>query len=440
MVPSMRLLIWVAIAGLAAALLAVNGGGGTLAGFAIAASLVALVAGDGLGALGRLDGLAVSIPAVSRMQKDRESEIELVLKDDRRRRLDLRLAIELKASFANAVETLAIELPPSAAARVRWRCTPSARGRYPIGRCRVETASPLGFWHRRAIRTLSGEVRVFPDLMRERRNVAALFLNRGRAGIHAQRFAGKGREFEKLREYLPGDGPEDIHWRATAKRGQPMTKVFQVERTQEVYVIIDSSRLSARAAGEGDGPALERYLTSALILGIAAEQQGDHFGLMTFSDRVDRFLRARSGRAHFNACREASYTLEPKIVAPAFEDAAAFLRARVRKRSLLVFLTALDDPALAERFARSIELICGQHLIIVNTLQSREVAPLFAGETVGATADIYARLAGHLQWHELRELGRGLMRRGVALHQTGAERLAAAVVSQYLAVKAHQLL
>ena len=56
---------------------------------------------------------------------------------------------------------------------------------------------------------------------------------------------GKGREFEKLREYIPGDSYDEIHWKATAKRGRPVTKVFQIERTQEVYVVIDASRLSA---------------------------------------------------------------------------------------------------------------------------------------------------------------------------------------------------
>ena len=69
-------------------------------------------------------------------------------------------------------------------------------------------------------------------------------MNRGAFGVHAQRQVGQGREFEKLREYAPGDSYIDIHWKATAKRGRPVTKLYQVERTQEVYVIIDASRLA----------------------------------------------------------------------------------------------------------------------------------------------------------------------------------------------------
>jgi len=69
---------------------------------------------------------------------------------------------------------------------------------------------------------------------------------------------GKGRDFEKLREYIPGDSLDDIHWKATAKRGHPVTKVFQIERTQEVYVILDASRLSGAPSGSPPRAALER--------------------------------------------------------------------------------------------------------------------------------------------------------------------------------------
>src|SRR5213075_2821695 len=152
--------------------------------------------------------------------------------------------------------------------------------------------------------------------------LAALFLNRGLFGFHAQRQVGKGREFEKLREYVPGDGYDEIHWKATARRGHPITKVFQIERTQEVYIVVDASRLSGRpalSAGRDAEPSdpleprgatiLDRFLASALILGQAAEHQGDLFGVVAFADQVQTFLRARNGREHYSACREALFTL-----------------------------------------------------------------------------------------------------------------------------------
>ncbi len=135
------------------------------------------------------------------------------------------------------------------------------------------------------------------------KSLAALFLHRGAFGLHAQRQVGKGRDFEKLREYVPGDSYDEIHWKATARRGRPITKVFQIERTQEVYVDRwTRSRLSARRSSEvsrmrdGAPPGtstLERFVTAALVLGLAAEQQGDLFGLLTFTDKVETFVRAQ---------------------------------------------------------------------------------------------------------------------------------------------------
>jgi len=337
-----------------------------------------------------------------------------------------------------------------------WPCQPRQRGKFPVAAAHVEGASPLGFWVVRRTLPVSCELRVYPNLLSDRKNLAALFLNRGAFGLHAQRQVGKGREFEKLREYIPGDGYDEIHWKATARRGRPITKVFQIERTQEVYVVIDASRLSAREVVPGavdpapsPGSAgvqprgtatLERFITAGLVLGLAAERQGDLFGLLTFTNQVEKFVRARNGKAHYNACREALYTLQPQIVSPDFDELCTFIRLRLRRRTLLFFLTALDDPVLAESFVRNMDLIRRQHLVLVNVIQPPGVAPLFQNPNLATVDHLYQHLGGHLQWQKLRELEKVLQRRGVSFSQLRNERLGAELVSQYLNVKRRQLL
>ena len=78
-------------------------------------------------------------------------------------------------------------------------------------------------------------------------------------------------------------------------------------------------------------------MTAALLLAMAAEQQADQFGLIVFSDRVLDFVRARSGQAHFDACRDRLYTVQPQDVSPDFEEVCTFIRLRLRKRALLIF-------------------------------------------------------------------------------------------------------
>ena len=419
-----------------------------------------LVIFDAVTARGGLGGVRVILPEVVRLQKDRPGTVEVRIQNDAQDARRLRIGFAFPREIKPASEDREALLPAGAqVSRLDWAVTPARRGQYFLDRVYLEVVSPLGFWAARTSHALRSELRVYPNLFDERKNVAAIFLKRGQLGAHAQRAAGQGRDFEKLRMYVPGDSLNEIHWKASAKRGHPVTKVFQVERTQEVYVIVDASRLSARqisgskSAAPSPQPAtsdqkqetpettvLERYVTAALILGLAAEQQGDQFGLVTFSDRVLSFVRAKSGQAHYDACRDRLYALQPQSVTPDFEELCSFIRLRLRKRALLIFLTALDDPMLAESFAKASELISRQHLMIVDMLQPPGAQPLFSDAAVTSIDDLYRHLGGHLQWNSLRELEKVLKRRGVRFALLDSGKLVAQVIGQHAEVKRRQLL
>jgi uncharacterized protein (DUF58 family) len=442
-VPRSRLLFWVAAIVLPFAFL------GAVAPSAMAVSLLfigglLLVAmADAVVARKQLAGINIELPAVARMSRNREAKLELRIRNAPSHRRNVRMGLAWPREFQTPAEELDAILPAQSQwSRLAWSCTPLKRGNYKFDLAFVEGTSPLGFWAMRKAVPVQSEIRVYPNLLNERKSLAALFLNRGVFGLHAQRQLGKGRDFEKLREYTPGDGYDEIHWKATARRGKPITKVFQIEKTQEIYVIVDASRLSARTGTENAGmdSVLERFVTAALVLGLAAEQQGDLFGLLTFTDRVETFVRAKSGQSHYHACRDALYLLQPKIVTPDFEELCTFVRLRLRRRALLVFLTALDDPTMAENFVRNLDLIRRQHLVLVNMLQPPGVKPLFANPDVGSVDDLYQELGGHLRWQKLRELQKILQRRGVQFSLLSNERLSAELVSQYLSVKRRQLL
>ncbi len=415
---------------------------------AVAAILmfVALALLDAWRGMGALDGLAVELPPIARLAKDREGKIDVIVVNEKETSRLLRIGLALPREITSPQEDQTVLLPEATPrARFTWTCTPRKRGSYALTECRLEGASPFGFWGLRKSAATQCDARVYPNLLTERKAVAAIFLSRGHFGVHAQRQVGKGRDFEKLREYVPGDSIEDVHWKATAKHARPMTKVFQVERTQEVYVIIDASRLSARtlgepAEGEERASLLERFITAGLTLGLAAEKQGDRFGLITFSDKVETFVRAGTGQAHYHSCRDAIYRLQPRAASPDFDELCSFIRTRLRRRALLVFLTSLDDPALAEGFVRAVDLICRQHLVLVNMIAAPEVGPLFRDRPVADVDDLYRELGGHLRWSGLRELENILRRRGIGFAQTQHEKLTAALVTQYMSVKWRQAL
>ena len=135
---------------------------------------------------------------------------------------------------------------------------------------------------------------------------------------------------------------------------------------------------------------------------------------VTFSDHVHGFVRARNGKAHYGACREALYTLEPRIVTPDFDEVCTMLRLKLRRRALIVFLTELDDPALAESFVRNIQLLRRQHLVVIGMARPAEARPLFSGEQAcHVRRRLFATSPVICSGRRLRELTKGLERQGV---------------------------
>lgn len=322
-------------------------------------------------------------------------------------------------------------LLPAGAAVLSWPCVGRTRGDHPLQQVYLEVASPLGLWEARASSAVECTFRVYPN-MRDRAT-ASLFLKTANLGVRMYRQVGKGREFEQLRQYLSGDSFEDIHWKATAKRGSPTVKLYRVEHAQEVYAIIDSSRLSGR---EG---ILENYVNAALHLALVAERQGDRFGLVTFSDRTHRFLRARGGMDHFRLCRETIYNLHASRVSPDFRECMTSLQVNLRRRALLVFFTSLDDALLAESFEHDIGLLSRRHVVLVNITRTAAMTPLFTKEPENIE-DLYRDLGGQLLWNRMRTLKIALQNRGVRLSVVDPVRIKTEVTAQYLDIKRRQVL
>ncbi len=202
-----------------------------------------------------------------------------------------------------------------------------------------------------------------------------------------------------------------------------------------------AGRLESRLqAGLPAPPILERNITASLLLALAAEKRGDRFGLVTFSDRVHGFVRARSGKAHYGACREALYTLEPRIVTPDFDEVCTMLRLKLRRRALIVFLTELDDPVIAESFVRNVNLLRRQHLVLAAMARPEGAQPLFWGKAPDSADDVYRDLAGHLLWNKLRELGKELEHRGVRFAMLDPGKAGVQLASLYADIKQRQLL
>src|ERR1700740_1163972 len=216
-----------------------------LIGFAFIAGLCDLALG-----LGRYQILQFSLPATLRGMQDELVELEVRARFSVPRDDSVRLAIGFPDGLEPEQELTILLLNRQASERlIRIPFVGTSRGTFQINRLYFDWHSPLGLWIHRDHRPVQCEVHVYPNLRLEGKQIEH-FLNRGAIGTHAQPQIGRGREFEKLREYERGDSFDEINWKATAKRRFPVTKVFQLERSKEIYLALDTSRLSARQLPE----------------------------------------------------------------------------------------------------------------------------------------------------------------------------------------------
>jgi uncharacterized protein (DUF58 family) len=435
--PRGRAVIWTALTGVPLGVVAA-----ALPGWAaVGASLwILTLVLDAILANRRLSGVAVKLPSEVRLTLGQQGEIAAAVTGLPEIAPLPRLALQLPAELAESREARVDAAVANGEASASWECRPLERGRFPIALCYLELASPLGCWSARSKRSATTTIKVLPGLLKERRRMRAFFLHRSEAGRRPQRLVGQGREFEQLRDYQPGDAFSDIHWKATAKRRRPVTKMFQVERSQEVYVLIDGSRLAQRPTGEDNLPLLERFMAAGLLLALAAERQGDLFGLIAFNDRVRRFLPARNGLGHFQSCRELLSTFQGSRASPDFEEVATFARTRIGRRSLLLVLTDLQDPMIQREFQRGLETLVPHHLVDVVMPRPPGATPLFEGPPVESVDDIYDRLGGHLVARKLEELRRELGHRNTFLSVVDEAALGAEVLARYGRLKQRQAL
>jgi len=431
LVPSERL-IWFA----ALAVLPLAATAGIVAGAALPCALaiaaIALAAAfDAVRGYEILATVAVRAPQFVRLTKDVPSVVPLIIESTSTGPLSLRLGVPMPAGAASPELTRTL-VAPSGASKTDWPVTGTARGDHALAQIHIETQSPLGLWLVRGRRTVDCGLRVYPNL--RDRATAALFSKTANIGMRMRRQVGKGREFDHLRQYMPGDSFEDIHWKATARRGYPTVKLYQVEHAQEVYAVVDSSRLSMRPG------ILESFVEAALHLALVAERGGDRFGLVTFSDHTQSFVRARHGLDHFRLCRETIYNLQARRVSPDFRDVFSSLQLNLRRRTLLVFFTSLDDALLAETFEREAPMLARRHLLLVNVTQAPGVKPLFEEAPPPDLDALYSGLAGQMLWNRMRKLKIALQNKGIKLTVVDPARIKMQVTSQYQEVKRRQAL
>lgn len=317
---------------------------------------------------------------------------------------------------------------------VTLHLTPARRGVFAFGPVAARLLGPRGFAARQVILPLSEECRVYPDITAVHRY--ALMARRGalhEIGIRAQRYAGAGTEYESLRDYLPDDDYRDIDWKATARRGRPVIRQFEVERSQTMVIAIDAGRLMLPMAGAVSK--LDRAVNAALLLAYLGLQAGDLVGLLVFGKDVVAYLPPRKGHRQFLAVTEALASVEGRLEEPDYRRALAYLSTRLGKRSLVVLFTDLVGLEPSRRLLGVLGTLTPRHLPLVVTQRNRGLESRARTEPDDEPEAFAAAVAEGILREKAEALA-ALAARGTLVVDVHPEELSVAAVNRYLEVKA----
>jgi len=337
-------------------------------------------------------------------------------------------------AFVTERRVFSLNVAPYAQGAVAYHTRPLARGRYAFGSLHVRGRSRLGlsYWQRRF--PAPAEVAVYPNLLEVRRYQLLARADRLRqGGFRLLRRLGERTEFESLREYTPDDEYRSIDWKATARRRRPISRQYELERSQTVILMIDAGRMMSTLVG--DLSRLDYALNAALMFAYVAIERDDAVGLIAFSDEVKAFVPPRKGHRQVGLITEALYDLQPALVEPDYAEAFMTLSARARKRALVVCFTDLVDVDASSRLLGHLTALAPHHLPLLITLRDRELLQAAQRAPMDVTETYQRALAAQVL--QDRETALAVLRqRGVMVLDALPEQLTVAAVNEYLGLKA----
>jgi uncharacterized protein (DUF58 family) len=267
---------------------------------------------------------------------------------------------------------VAVTLAPGALTELEYEVTPAGRGdaRFEPAELRLRSVLGLLWLHRRVGAT--EQRRVYPDFAQISR-YAWLAGDRRLAelGVRSWQRRGEGTDFKQLAEYLPGDPIRHIDWKATLRTQRPVVRQFQDERDQNVLLLLDCGR-RMRADEQAGGGHFDDVLNATVLLAYVALRHGDAVGVQTFGvpPRAERHLRPAKGGAALTALMAGLYDLQPTLLQPDYQAAAAAVMRNVRKRSLVVIITNFRDED-SEELGDALRLLRTRHLVLLASVRER---------------------------------------------------------------------
>ena len=409
-----------------------------------ALALLALVVADGLLLWASGGGMSGTRELADKLSMGDDNPVAIRLASRYPFRTRVRVLDEVPVQFqkrdAGTVVAVGARGSDAEAVEVGYTLRPTTRGAYRFGWLHLFVATPIGLVLRRFQAAGEAEARVYPSILQMRRYAFLAASDRlDEAGVKRVRRVGQTMEFDQVRAYVPGDSRRAINWKATARRGMGpdgtaslYVNQYEEERAQPVVAALDMGRLM-RSPFEGL-TLLDHAINSSLVLLNTALLKHDQAGLVSFDHEVRTVLQPGRGRAQLAKLLESLYRQEASYRDPSYEAFYAAMRARVRRRALVLLFANFDTRVGLERQLPYLARIARRHRLVVVLFENTGIADLLA-TPARRLEDVYVKTQAESLAMEKREIARTLERHGIGSILTTPDRLTVDTVNRYLLLK-----
>jgi len=257
------------------------------------------------------------------------------------------------------------------------------RGAFSFGDVRLRARGRLGLMLRHG--RLSGEqlVEVEPALANLRETLLLAASDRWQdLGVRLLRRHGGETEFESLREYVSGDDVRRVDWKAFARRGKPMVREYQVERGQELILLVDAGRRMRASVETGrrrGWTKLDWALDAAFELAAVALTKGDRVGMGSLRVGLETWVPPAKGALQLTRLSRAHFHLQPSADDPDLTTVVRQLAARHRRRATVILVSDVADPGNVDVQRRALAAASARHRIVFAALDDPDPTRLARG-------------------------------------------------------------
>lgn len=361
------------------------------------------------------------------------SEAIITATNHSKSRLFVQLWDAIPWSLRKEPPQLEINVPGHGKAEGHYTIRPTRRGTTCASTIHFRYEGMFRLAQRWASVELKQELTVYPNLHEARRH--AVFLIRSRQINMEKRFSrmrGAGKSFESLREYRDGDDFTDICWTATARRGKFVTRLYEVEKSQTVWLVLDTGRLMRTRVGSVSK--LDHAVNAALALAQVALLTGDRVGLLAYGRNVQLRVPAQRGSTHLRQFMETlAHVREEESEADHLRAVGQLMRDQ-KRRSLVVWITDFAETAMTPEIVDAASKLLPRHAVLFAVIGQSDLQ-LLSSNRPRDVADMYQISAAQEVTHRRELLLARLRERGALAVEVEAGALASLLVNSYLEVK-----